>query len=320
MTGRTVVDAPIEFDVHTHVGADAALYGAGWWPYASSGQDLLDHMDQHAVRRSVAFPMGIPSAFDTEAFVCDRSLTLLPGRFPFDRENQLLRTEIGRLDARERLLQFLMFDPARAVEGQVEQLEAMAPHAWGLKTQTTLLRSPITELLGTGSAILDVARRFDLPVLIHTAVHPQDAWAQVADCLAVAEANPDLRFNLAHNLRFDDAGVRRAATLPNVWVDCSALLTHCRFAREDLVVVPEAGQRLEADYGDPSRTLETVAAVLGERFLWGTDSPFMSWCDDTREVVHSYAQEIEAIRGVEPALFESMTDTQPRRWLGRRAA
>src|SRR5256885_7615725 len=51
-----------------------------------------------------------------------------------------------------------------------------------------------------------------------TSINPNDPWAQVADCLAVAERYPKVRFNLAHSLRWHAEHLKRAAQLPNVWV------------------------------------------------------------------------------------------------------
>ena len=43
-------------DVHTHVGIDPGFYQRGWWPYASTAQDLLTHMDAAGIERAVCFP------------------------------------------------------------------------------------------------------------------------------------------------------------------------------------------------------------------------------------------------------------------------
>src|SRR5687768_9597944 len=108
------------YDVHTHVGCDTGFYLRGWWPYASTAQDLLAHMDGNRVDRAVCFPFTLPSAFDIPAFSRDGGVRLLPDRFPFDRENALLAAEIERIDTGKRLLQFTMFDPAREVERQLD--------------------------------------------------------------------------------------------------------------------------------------------------------------------------------------------------------
>src|ERR1043166_6622339 len=106
------------YDVHTHIGIETVFYLRGWWPYSCTVQDLLGHMDAAGIRRPACFPFTLPSAFDPYAFGQNR-VELLPDRFPFDRENALLRQEIDRLDKEKRLLQFAMFDPARGVREQL---------------------------------------------------------------------------------------------------------------------------------------------------------------------------------------------------------
>src|SRR4051812_37765348 len=107
------------FDVHTHVGCDLGFMLRGWWPYAATAQDLLQHMDANGVDRAVCFPFTLPSAFDSYAFADRGEIRLIDGRVPFDRENALLAEEIERLDTDHRLIQFAMFDPARGIPEQL---------------------------------------------------------------------------------------------------------------------------------------------------------------------------------------------------------
>src|SRR4051812_47595498 len=106
------------YDVHTHIGLDAGFYLHGWWPYACTARDLLELMDAHGIDRAVCFPFTLPSAFDTHAFADRDELVLMPGRFPFDRENALLVSQIERVDTQRRLLPFAMFDPTCELERQ----------------------------------------------------------------------------------------------------------------------------------------------------------------------------------------------------------
>ena len=46
----------------------------------------------------------------------------------------------------------------------------------------------------------------------------------------------------------------------------------------------------------PERVLEAIHAILGDRFLWGSDNPFMSWCDDQLRLLYSYADEARVLR------------------------
>ena len=101
----------------------------------------------------------------------------------------------------------------------------------------------------------------------------------------MAEAFPRVRFNLAHSLRFSREDLCRAAELPNVWVDCSAHWNHCTLALRDSPVIPPKPDRVDADYSKPADVLQAVHAILRGKYLWGSDNPFMSWCDDRLRLV-----------------------------------
>jgi hypothetical protein len=307
--------SPTLYDVHTHIGLDAGFYLRRWWPYAATAAELIEHMNAHGIEHAVCFPFTLPSAFDPYAFADGNAVELLPGRFPFDRENELLRVEIERFDPLKRLLQFGMFDPAREVAKQVESLGKLAGTIAGLKTQTTVLRSPVRALLNEGRDLMKLAQQHDLPVLIHTAVNPADPWAQARDCLDVVEMFPRVRFNLAHSLRFDRECLQRAASMPNAWVDCSAHLVHCALALKDSPAVAPRERRVDADYSKPGEVLAVIYEVLRGRYLWGSDFPYMSWCDDNMSAVYTYRQEAEVLHALPSGLREGMGYHAPQWWL-----
>ncbi|HSW45918.1 MAG TPA: amidohydrolase family protein [Phycisphaerae bacterium] len=306
---------PLVYDVHTHVGLDAGFFLRGWWPYACTAHDLLGHMDAHGIDRAVCFPFTLPSAFDTEAFAQRGKVELLPGRVPFDRENGLLVQEVRRIDADRRLLPLAMFDPARQVDRQVRNLQALAEDIAGLKVQTTTIESPIKALLTTGRELMVLAEQLDLPVLMHTAVLPGDHWAQATDCLEVAAAYPKVRFNLAHSLRFHTGCLRQAAAMSNVWVDCAAHLAHCELARVNGPIIPPKPDRVDADYSNPAAVLETIHAMLPGRYMWGSDNPFMSWCDNDIRILYSYEREADVLAALPEPIRHSMSHTGPEDWL-----
>lgn len=303
------------YDVHTHIGLDAGFYLRRWWPYAANVQELLHHMDAAGIARAVCFPFTLPSAFDSCAFAERKAIELLPQRFPFDRENELLSVEIGRFDPQKRLLPFAMFDPSREVAAQVKKLEKLIGTIAGLKTQTTVLQSSIRALLNEGRDLMKLAQQHDLPVLIHTAVNPVDLWAQARDCLDVAEVFPRVRFNLAHSLRFDREWLARAASMPNVWVDCSAHLAHCALALKDAPPIASGERRVDADYSRPAEVLATIHEMLRGKYLWGSDNPYMSWCDDNIAMVYSYSEEAGVLHALSPRVRDDMAGAAPEAWL-----
>jgi predicted TIM-barrel fold metal-dependent hydrolase len=303
---------PLTYDVHTHIGLDGGFYLRGWWPYAATARDLIEQMDRHGIDRAVCFPFTLPSAFDVYAFADHNEVTLLPGRFPFDRENARLAQEIERVGG-ERLIQFAMFDPSREIARQVKAIKPLIGKIAGLKTQSTVLRSPVRALLEHGRPLMELAGEHNLPVLFHTAIN--DSWAHVADCLAVAEAFPSVRFNLAHSCRFHNPLLRQCAATKNVWVDCSAHLAHCQLARENLSPVAPIDQRVAADYAQPAKVLEAVHAIVGGKYMWGSDNPFMSWYDDRLRILYTYEQEMAAVNALPAAIRQSMLSTAPHAWL-----
>jgi len=305
-------------DVHTHVGLDQGFHLRGWWPYAATAQGLLEHLDSHGIDRAVCFPFVLPSAFDPDAFASRGAVELRPGRVPFDRENALLVQELDRIDQGHRLLPFAMIDPARRVPQQLANLDKLVGRIAGLKTQATIIQSPIRSLLEAGRDLMVFAARHHLPVLLHASIWPEDCWSQVADCLAVAEAFPGVRFNLAHSLGLHTRYLAAAAQLPNVWVDCAAHLAHCQLAREDSPLVARQSERVDADYTRPTQVLELIHQMLGDRYLWGSDNPFMSWCDDRLRIIYSYADEARVLHALPDAVKLSMACTAPPAWLSGR--
>jgi Amidohydrolase len=306
----------LTYDVHTHVGLDAGFYLRGWWPYAATARDLLEQMERYGIDRAVCFPFTLPSAFDAKAFAERDEVTLLPGRCPFDRENWILSQEIERVGG-GRLLQFAMFDPSREIEAQLRAMQPLIGKIAGLKTQSTVLRSPVRDLLAHGRPLMELAEGEGLPVLFHTSLN--DPWAHVADCLAVARAFPGVRFNLAHSCRFHEPLLRECAAMANVWVDCSAHLAHCQLARENKPAVAPPDQRVKAAYAQPAAALEAVHAIMGDRYLWGSDNPFMSWYDDRLRIIYTYADEMAVVNALPEKIRASMLCDAPRAWLGKRA-
>lgn len=303
------------YDVHSHVGLDFGFYLRGWWPYAATAQDIIDHLESNRIDRAVVFPFGLPSAFDPYTFAKTNKTELLPGRYPFDRENEALIREVERVDSRCRLRVLAMIDPSRQVFQQVRNLEKFQGRFTGLKLQGTIIRSSVISLLGEGRPLMDFASEYRMPVLLHTSIDPEDTWSQVRDCLMVAEKFPRVRFNLAHSLRFYAPGLKQAAQMPNVWVDCSAHLAHCRLARGKHSAVAKKPDRVDADYSNPGHVLEVIHEMMAGKYMWGSDNPFMSWCDDTLKLLFTYKAEADIFHALPEAVRISMGSTAPLAWL-----
>lgn len=302
------------YDVHTHVGLDLGFYLHGWWPYALTAQDLLTNMKRFGFDRAVCFPFTLPSAFDPYCYERDE-MKLLPGRVPFDRENELLAWEVSQVAPNGELLQFAMFDPERQVAAQLKNIEKLIGKIAGLKTQSTVLQSTVRALLDESRDLMHFAEQHNLPVLFHTALSEGDKWAQVADCIAVAEKYPKVRFNLAHNLRMDAVFLKRITEFPNVWVDCSAHLAHCALAAKGAKIVAPPDRRVRADFTKPTEVLRTIYDLIGDRYMWGSDAPYMSWCANNLRMIFSYEEESQAFLNLPADVQKSMCETAPEAWL-----
>jgi predicted TIM-barrel fold metal-dependent hydrolase len=181
--------------------------------------------------------------------------------------------------------------------------------------QGTVIESRVAALLDEGRPIMEFAEAHRVPIVVHTSYIASDTWSQVRDCLAVAEAFPKARFNLAHSLRMSASYLEEAAEIPNVWVDCAAHLNHCRLALDNHPAVASGGDRVDADFTKPTEVLQAVHNLVPGKYLWGSDNPFQSWCDDDMKFVHTYKAEADALHALPPTIKKSIGTTAPEAWL-----
>lgn len=296
-----------KIDAHTHLGVDLLFYFGGGYPYAHDLPQLVAEGQRNGLERWIVFPMVTHTALSLHGLQLGRIKEPERGTqeaIPYAWENRRLLREVEELFPAlgKGTLPFLMLDPLRAPERQIKQLRQLrAQHRiYGLKIQATIIQSPIRSLLGAGGCLLDFAETENLPVLIHTSVHPEDRWSQVADILEVARARPRIRFCFAHSCRFDLEGLNAVAALPNAWFDCSAHVIHCRLAEQNHPAVAPALRRFPSQYRNPSKVLADLAREYPDRLIWGSDAPFYSYVSTTTEkpleMVCSYAEESRPLR------------------------
>ncbi len=295
-----------KIDVHTHLGADLLFYFGGGYPYALDLPQLVEEGRRNGLDRWVVFPMVTHTALSMQGLkagkIDDWGDRL--EKIPYAWENRRLLREVFDLFPvlGRKTLPFLMIDPARAQEDQVGELRFLRERHrfYGLKIQATIIQSPIRALLEAGSCLLDFAEVENLPILIHTSVHPADCWSQVADILEIARSRPAIRFCLAHSCRFDKGGLDEVAALPNTWFDSSAHVIHCRLAKQNHASVADISRRFSSDYSDPSRVLADLARVYPDRLIWGSDAPFHSYASNVAEepmqLICSYDEEARPLR------------------------
>lgn len=312
-------------DCHTHVGVELLAYLRNEFPYCQDLSTLLSAGSAQGVKRWVVFPMVSNLTMDLRALregkvVSTDRLESVPYAF----ENRHLLREIQETspEAAEKTYPLAIADPAREPEAQAETLRSLLNtyRFYGLKFQTTILQTPIRSLLKEGRVLLDLARDLDLALLIHTSVHPEDPYAQVDDVLDIVEKVPDIRFCLAHSLRFDGEALERLAALPNAWFDCSALRVHCQLAVEDSPIVAPPKRRFRSDFTRPTQVLHDLAEAYPDRLLWGSDAPYYSFVSETDfgtfQLRSTYADEAACAHALPDALHEKVTWENTFRWLG----
>ncbi|NIA28313.1 MAG: amidohydrolase family protein [Actinobacteria bacterium] len=271
---------PVVIDGHTHVGISPKFYYQYGYPYALSLEDLIIRMETLDVDHAVVFPF-VDSAFYKKTPSARIGTTTRYCRFPYEIENRNLLKEIYEIFPQhsQKMLPFLMFDPSRETEKQAAHLEKLAEEfpVFGLKTVTTYIQSFVTDLENTGKPILDFARKKQLPIVFHSAVHPDDPWASVYDIVDFAERHADIRLCIAHSARFVRPVLEKAAELENCFVDFSAFIIHCKLAQQNSPAVATPDVRFPADYGDPHSAMMQMAQAYPETMLWGSDTPFYYW-------------------------------------------
>ena len=307
------------FDVHNHLGVELSAYGGGEFPYSQSLSQLRDAMKRAGVERAIVFPMVSYLAQQNLA----NGLIKSSETVPYAWENRRMMNEIYNLFAADStdIFPFVMFDPARSVAAQLEALRALKAEfpIYGLKTQPTIIRAPITALHGEGCVFLELAREWNVPLLIHSSILSSDVWSQASDILDIAEKWPDVRFNVAHSCRFDAPCLERLDALANCWFDVSAHGIHCELATQNSPVVALKPRRFAANYARPTEVLRALATAFPDSILWGSDSPYYSYAATFEGEMLRLLSSFERETGFLRALSDDLKDGIWRNslaWLG----
>ena len=301
-------------DCHNHVGADLLFYLHGDFPYAQHLVAMHDEGRALGVDRWIVFPFVSHLALDVRAFLNNeiRDEHNKLHEVPYAFENRRLMREIYDLFPEEgkRMLPFVMVDPMRNTAAQAAELRQLRKEYrfHGIKLQTTILQTNITHLNNRGKVFLELAAEWDLPFLIHSSIADSDLWAQCRDILDIAEANPHLRFLLAHSCRYDKPSLDRVNELPNTWFDCSAHRIHCEGVVREMPFVAKKDRRFDTDYSNPAQVIADLAAAYPSKFCWGSDSPFYSYAAQINgqvvRLISTYRDEVAALKASPPSVVE----------------
>jgi predicted TIM-barrel fold metal-dependent hydrolase len=288
-------------DCHTHVGVDPAFYVQGHFPYAQDYRSLVEQASRNGMQKLVTFPFV--AYFGWEGLEVSVPKNGEDFSVPYAFENRRMLGEIFELNAdiASAALPFVIVDPARRQREQVESLKLLGSRypIRGIKIQGTMIHAPIRSLLDHGRGFVDLAAEWDVPMLIHSSIAPEDVWSQAGDILDVAEARPEVRFCLAHSCRFHRPSLERLGSLPNTWFDCSAHAIHCDAVVADLAIVAPPDSRIDTDYSRPEAVMKALYDLLPERMMWGSDAPFYSYAGrhegGTLRLISSYEREVAAL-------------------------
>lgn len=294
------------------------MYLRGYFPYAQQLQNLVREGRALGISRWIVFPFITNFALDVAA-MREGQITFPggPESVPHAFENRRLMEEVYVLFADEGrdVIPFVVVDPMRATAEQARELRHLREEYLfhGIKLQTTVLQAPVKHLLSEGRVFLELAEEWDLPLLLHSSVLPEDTWAQASDILDVAEAAPQLRFCLAHSLRYDLPQLERLAELSNCWFDCSAHRIHCRLAVEGNPSVAPVDKRFRSNYNDPGQVLRDLAETYPRKLMWGSDSPAFSFVATFEGIRYdlwsTYADEVACLDALPPDLKRQVSET-----------
>ncbi len=314
-----------QIDCHTHIGIDPVFYLEGAFPYAQQFRSLVEESRAHGINKLVTFPFvsyyGLPGTKfpspQTEGF--DFSI-------PYAFENERMLGEIYELNAdiASVAIPFVILDPARCQQAQADFLRSLRKKfpIQGFKIQPTIIKAPIRELLVGGRCLMDLAAEWNVPVLIHSSISPEDIWSQASDILDIAEEWPSVRFCLAHSCRFDLPSLERLGGLPNTWFDCSAHCIHCDAVVDGLGVVAPPERLIAADFTRPEQVMKVLAELLPDRMMWGSDAPFYSYVAKhdgaTLRLLSSYAREVAALGLLSDSEKSAVLHDNTLRFLGQR--
>jgi predicted TIM-barrel fold metal-dependent hydrolase len=302
----------VTIDSHTHVGISVKFYHQYGYPYALSLEDLIIRMELLGIDCAVVFPFVDSAFYQNDSQSSQVKTTTRQCHFPYEIENRNLLNEIHKIfpEHSRKFLPFLMFDPSRETEKQAAHLEELSQKhpVFGLKTATTYIQAFVHDLESKGKPILEFAEKNQMPIVFHSAVHPDDPWASVYDIVDFAERHPDIRVCIAHSARFVKPALEKADHLDNCFVDLSAFIIHCRLALQNSSAVAKEDLRFPADYSDPLKGMTRLAETYPGTILWGSDTPFYYWIQryftSTGELVQDnlqcgYKEEVQLLNNLQ---------------------
>ncbi len=271
-------------DVHAHAGINIKAFAETGFPYCSSIEDLYYRQSSNGVHCSVVFPISPEMYFDIPNYA--RTGKLVPAEnplspAPFVQENRMLLNDVFRFcpERADHFLPFVCVDPGRKIPEQLAalyELEQQYPF-YGFKVNPVACQTKVTKLLEEGEVFLDFARERDIPILFHVTSDPSEGFSGAEDTFTVMEKHPELRYCMAHCIGLHRGYLDRADSMPNVFVDTSALKIQIELVHSNSPLMPKPEERVECDTSDHLKVMQALVKRYPQTIVWGSDAPYHSY-------------------------------------------
>ncbi len=305
-------------DAHSHIGIALQEAAQINFPYCSSAEDLAYRQQANGVDFGVVFPISPGFYYDLPTLIETGELRPAArpiSRVPYERENRLVLTDVYRFcpEHSHRFLPFVSVDPGRLIGEQIAVLEELEAEfsIYGVKIHPLMCQSKALALLDVGAALLEFFAVRNWPLLFHASTDPTDPFSQAADILLIAERHPELRFCLAHCIGCHREFLERADSLPNVWVDTSALKIQVELAYQNSPLMALPPDRFDWDYSDHVKVMQALVERFPRTIIWGSDAPYHSYITRRLQGEGVYAEfRLKGTYEQEKAALDALTPAQ----------
>lgn len=273
-------------DVHSHVGVDPLLYLTHSFPFSYSLRDAFEACERVGISHSVVFPWVTSFYYHLPSL--QKYKVKLGGKIgeaPFHFENEQMLRQLYEIfpNDRKKFIPFAIVDTLRETRQQVRVLEKLLKKYpfYGLKVHPRGTQAKASTLGKEGQPLLEFAKAYDFPILVHTTCSPIDPLSQVSDVLELARKNPKLRFCAAHFCGFHQKLFEEADRMENVWIDSAAMSIGCDLVLKKSNVYESGKAKVPSNYRNPSQVFAELAHRFSDTFMWGTDNPAHTWVSAT---------------------------------------
>jgi len=292
-------------DSHTHAtGYDLVNLGRRRIPTGQSALDLAFRCEHNGVDYAACYPIALPFHTDLNQLTRGRVEASGPEAHPFELINRQHLFECGA-QGNGRLLPFMAIDPSVEPLAQMNFVRTCSELIFGLKYHSTIAQRS-AEVLGL-SGFAELAAHLDLPFTLHAWTSPE--YSKPYHALALAEKWPKVRINIAHAAGLDVSIIKRAASLPNVFIDCAPWQLNLWDHKNN------SGYSGDDWPTDTRGALLMLYELAPHAVLWGTDVPWTARIDRSGTLTFSYESEVNLLRSLPPDVVVAIAWTNPIRWL-----